>query len=337
MGDRRAGALFDLCAWLVPAAIAGAAVLMVLNGVRERSESVQTWRAATVAYGAAAVVCGVVATAAVARLTLTTLLAAAGPAPLSLARRVARVPRRARRWVGIAGRADVGRWIVAAGIAWWLWHLWPAAERALTTSADVAVGGGVLLFNFPGPKVQVLPLADGYYPAPRFALGSLLMVWLLTARAARTRGVAEVLRLAARWGAVVLLGLAMGWRLSDRQFNQYGIRRYQVAVLVALVETPLTLLVYLRLAALAWQHGERKVGGGLAAAALGTAALIAAPPAGLYMLRGLPRRSFDTDLAQLLVGVYVAVALAVGLLAASGLARLLVVLVAEPKKNLADG
>ena len=125
---------------------------------------------------------------------------------------------------------------------------------------------------------------------------------------------------------MVLVGLAVGWRLSDPQFHQYLLRRNHVAVLVTFVEAPLTFLVYLRLATLASVCGARRVGKTLLSAAFATPALMVAPPVAFYLLRGLPRRRFDTDLAHLVTGVYVVVALAVALLAASALLQLMVVL-----------
>jgi hypothetical protein len=51
----------------------------------------------------------------------------------------------------------------------------------------------------------------------------------------------------------------------------------------------------------------------------------------------LRRRQFDSDPAHLLAGLYMAAALAVGLLAVSALARLLVVLVAGRTIKVAAG
>ena len=329
--DRRAEAWLDWCAWLVPAAVAGGAALLVMNDVRDRGETVRAWRYATAAYGAAAVCCGVAATAAVARLAATALVAAAGGEAARGGRGVAALPGVMRRAVGRVARADVGRWMVVLGIAWWLWTLWPVARHALLKSSRDAVGGTVPYFNFPGPKVHVLPLVGSSYSnAPQYALDGLLLVWLLTAalRGAKGGGRDAVLRLAARWAAVVLVGLSIGWRLSDSQFERHGLRMQHLAVFVVGVEAPLTLLVYLHLAAVAAREGAKRLGRGLVALAFGVVAVMVTPPVVVYLLRGLRRRQFDSDPAQLLAGVYVAASLAVALLAASALVRLAVVLAA---------
>ena len=324
--DRRAEALLDTCAWLVPVVVAGAAALMVLHMQWQgEARMLRPWRVATLAYGAAAASCGVVATAAVVRLALTALSAAAGDGPAILARRAARLPRRLRRKLGLLSRADVARWLVVLGITWWLWNLWPAAGQALTRSSRDVVGGNIPYFNFPGPKVLILPLTHSYYPdVSRFALDTLLLVWLLTARGLTRRE--SILRPAARWASVVLIGLAIGWRLSDPQFEQRLLPLHRAAAITVCVEAPLTLLVYLHLASLASREGCRRLGRGLSALAVATTAMLVTPAVVVYLYRGLPRRVFDSDVAHLIAGLYVAASLAVALVAASALGRLAVVL-----------
>ena len=334
--DRRAEALLDTCAWLVPAVVAGAAALMVLRMQWDEDfRMLRAWYLATLAYGAAAAVCGVVATAAVVRLVMTALSAAAGGWPATLGRRAARLPRRVRRKLGLVTRADAARWLVVLGIAWWVWNLWPAAAHALTRSSRDSVGGTVPFFNFPGPKVLVLPLTNSYFPSvSQFALDTLLLVWLLTARGV-TRD-ESVLRPAARWAAVVLIGLSIGWRLSDPQFESGLLPLHRAAAIIVCVEAPLTLLVYLHLASLASRVAGRRLGRGLAALGVTSTVMLVTPAVVVYLYRGLPRRSFDSDTAHLVAGVYVAVSLAVGLLAASAQARLALVLLArrvEPVQN----
>jgi hypothetical protein len=324
--DRRAEALLDVCAWLVPAVIAAAAALTVLHMQWEgEARTVRPWRLATLAYGAAAATCGVIATAAVVRLALTALSAAAGDGPVLLARRAARLPRRVRRALGVLRRADVARWLVVLGIVWWLWNLWPAAAHALTRSSRDAVGGTVPFFNFPGPKVLIQPLTYAYYPVvSQFALDTLLLVWLLTARGVCRHE--SVLRPAARWAAVVLIGLAIGWRLSDPLFDRGLLPLHRAAVIIVCIEAPLTLLLYLHLAVLASRVGARGLGMALGTLAFVTTAMLVTPAVVVYLYRGLPRRAFDSDAAHLVAGVYVCASLAVALLAASALARLAVVL-----------
>jgi len=337
LGDRRAGALFDLCALLVPAAIAGGAALLVLNVTWGEHVSRRPWQLMTAVYGAAAVAGGVVATVAVVRLAATTLLAAAGGGAASLAGSATRLPRLVRQWVQRLEAADLWRWLLVLGLAWSMWNLWAAAESSLFADSRDRVGGTVPSFNFPGPKVMVLSLVRTYPPTPTLALESLLIVWLLTCGRGGVGRAERVLRRAARWGAVVLVGLAVGWRLSDPQFERPYLQLHHHAVLIVLIEAPLTLLVYLHLALVARREGAAKVGRALAILAALAPVLMATPPVVTYLLRGLPRRQFDSDAAHLLAGAYTAVALAVGLVAASALARLLAVLVARPEKNRPGG
>ena len=337
LGDRRAGALFDLCALLVPAAIAGGAALLVLNVTWGEHVSRRPWQLMTAVYGAAAVAGGVVATVAVVRLAATTLLAAAGGGAASLAGSATRLPRLVRQWVQRLEAADLWRWLLVLGLAWSMWNLWAAAESSLFADSRDRVGGTVPSFNFPGPKVMVLSLVRTYPPTHTLALESLLIVWLLTCGRGGVGRAERVLRRAARWGAVVLVGLAVGWRLSDPQFERPYLQLHHRAVLIVLIEAPLTLLVYLHLALVARREGAAKVGRALAILAALAPVLMATPPVVTYLLRGLPRRQFDSDAAHLLAGAYTAVALAVGLVAASALARLLAVLVARPEKNRPGG
>lgn len=162
----------------------------------------------------------------------------------------------------------------------------------------------------------------------------MLLVWLLTAARSGAPQAMQALCAAARWATVVLVGLALGWRLSDPQFDQWALRARHAAVLVVGLEAPLTLLVYLHLAGIARQQGARRLGRGMAALGAAATALIAAPPVLAYLLRGLKWREYDSYLAQSLVGAYVAVALAVGMLAAAALVRLAVLLVVKQVRAL---
>jgi hypothetical protein len=224
-------------------------------------------------YGAAAAACGTVATVAVVRLAVTALLAAAGDGGAEMFGRAARLPRLARRWLAGFASADLWRWLLVLGLTWWLWSVWGVMDSSLFSASRDRVGGAVPWLNFPGPKVTVVPLARSYDPAPKFALESLLMVWLLTSGRSVAGGTGTVLRAAARWAAVVLVGLALGWRLSDRQFEQSALLPQHLAVLVVLIEAPLTLLIYLHLAAVARQEGAAKLGRSLAALAIAAPAV----------------------------------------------------------------
>lgn len=326
--DRRAGALLDWCVWLVPAVVAGAAVLMVVHVLGQGElRSIRPWLLATTLFGAAAVACGVGATVAVVRLAVTALAAAAGDTPAVLARRVARLPRRLRRTLGVLSGGDAARWLVVLGITLWLWNMWPAAAQAMTRSSHDRVGGAIPYFNFPGPKVHVMPLVHNYFPTvSRFPLDALLIVWLMTARGIGRPD--RSTRSAARWAAVVLIGLSVGWRLSDSHFDAGILPLHHAAVLTVAVEAPLTLLVYVHLATLARDLGARRLATQLGVLALAVTGLLLTPAVGWYAFRGLPRRAFDSGPALLASGVYVAAALAVALLAASAVARLGLLLLA---------
>jgi hypothetical protein len=228
------------------------------------------------------------------------------------------------------------RWLLVLGLAWWLWNLWAATESSLFIGSRDRVGGTVPWLNFPGPKVTVLPMINPYRTEVTTVLESLLMVWLLTCGGRGTGRADDVLRAAARWAAVVLVGLAVGWRLSDPQFQLPYLEPHHLSVLVVLVEAPLTLMVYLHLAAVARREGAAKLARTLAILAMAVPPLMATPPILMYVFRGLRRWQFDSDLAHLVAGLYVAAALAVGLLAASAVARLLLVLVTGQQKKLAD-
>lgn len=335
--DRRAETLLDTCVWLVPAVVAGAAALIVMNRAwngESRLDDVSglhPWRLATAGYGAAAVVCGVVATAAVVRLVAATLGAAAGGRAAGITRHAAGIPQFLRDRLRQLTRDDAARWLVVLGIAWWLCNLWPVAKDAVDRFAGDGVGGSVPFFNFPGPKVHLVPLAHSYYrPVAQFALDSLLLVWLLTAGDLGARaGRGSALRLATRWSATVLIGLVIGWRLADPQFDQHRLMRSHAAVLIACVEVPLTLLLYLHLAQMASSAGARKLGRGLATLAFATVSVMLMPPAAMYLFRGLRRREYQSDAGLLAAGIYTAASLAVALLAASAITRLAVILLAK--------
>ena len=245
---------------------------------------------------------------AVVRLAVTALLAAAGDGAADVFGGAARLPRLARRWLARFATSEIWRWLLVLGLAWWLWSVWAVTDSSLFRASRDRVGGAVPWLNFPGPKVTVLPLAKTYDPAPKFALESLLMVWLLTSGGSRggrrqcsRAGGGEVGQHRAGGAGTGMAPVRPAVRTvrplaaPPRSFDSHG-------------GGALTLLIYLHLAAVARQEGAVKLGRSLAARGGCGAVLMATPPVVTYLLRGMGRRQFDSDAAHLLAGVYVAAA-----------------------------
>jgi hypothetical protein len=121
------------------------------------------------------------------------------------------------------------------------------------------IGGLAPALNMPGPKLWAIPLLQrpiGRQPqmpgiiGTRVAIASLIAIWLITTPSSLpTLASMQRLRCATRWGCVLLFGLA--WGAMTATVEIWGdLPRYRL-MLLAFVELPGTLLLYLYLRAIA--------------------------------------------------------------------------------------
>jgi hypothetical protein len=156
-------------------------------------------------------------------------------------------------------------------------------EMVLWYHARIGVAGSLPFFNYPGPKVwatAIVPELGGaqYWNELRstslLALLNITAVWLLTLRIGPDAEVfpeprlhprpdlTELLRLAARWSAVLAVGAAAGcvagWQAlrSDNYYLREEGRGKFFAIALLTCELPATLLLYWHLAATARRLGH---------------------------------------------------------------------------------
>ncbi|HZN68487.1 MAG TPA: hypothetical protein VFB66_24600, partial [Tepidisphaeraceae bacterium] len=271
--DRRR--LFDLLRWMVPAVVAGGAILFSIDTLRDDAPFLKhagNRFAIAAAYGVAAVTCGIIATAAVGSLALT-FCGAALPDAWRLLSGSRRFVRASYRWLATAGGLRVRFGCVAAGLVLLVLVAVPGNDRVLWFNARVGLGGNLPFYNFPGPKLfaaaAVPELGQEQYWHPivsRTLLVALNVaaIWLLTTRLDGREG--WVLRGLVRWLPVASVGAALGvagaWRASvPPSYSAYFVnplngplRSEFFASVTVLCELPVTVLIYAYLSRLAARY-----------------------------------------------------------------------------------
>jgi hypothetical protein len=268
MGDRRATLGLGACVIAVPILIVFA-VLLVGFGPLVRDDFTTPLRLSMMAFGAAALVVGVVGTTAVLRLACALSIAAFGGSWANIRLSSADFPRLLRR-VMVKLEDQWSRWCVVAGLLLWLCSVPLCIQNVLYTPIRFAFGGDVPLLNFAGPKVSSFSLVrcaaarvdqddQNTEPLPTStqltadAL-TLLAVWLVTAT---IPGVdpSPRRRWLTRYGVLAMLGASLGVVLAVNDVNSFGPSHFTLWSVVT-TEAPATFLVYTYLAGLAAQLGD---------------------------------------------------------------------------------
>jgi hypothetical protein len=302
---RERRALLDLLRWLVPSVVAAGALLIASTWFRDNGTPLfrgSNRFAVSVAYGVAAVTCGVVATAAVGSLAVA-YCAAAFPDAWRVASGTRRLARASWRWFSSADALRLRFGCVAAGLALLVLVAVLGNDRVLWYTARDTPTANLPFFNFPGPKLfasAALPemgretVWEAICSQTVLVVLNLAAFWLITVRLDRREGV--VLRALVRWLPVLSVGVAMGcgaaWQAAEsaRRASPLfsGVRRTAVFVVVTvLLELPSTFLLYAYLARLAALYaGGRSLHRQLRLAALAVPAVVLASLAVFTVSRG---------------------------------------------------
>src|SRR5262245_24885693 len=172
IGDARARRGFTISIWLVPLSIAGTLGLVVIDAMNMEWGAVRI--SFYVASGAVCVTAGLIATAGIARLTITVIRAAFTDWLAFATRAVARFPLVVGRLASAAGR-DSSRWSIVAGIIIWLATIPGLVNESLWQGTRFAAGGDHPYINLPGPKFTLGAVAlarlDSEYPYRKNHLG----------------------------------------------------------------------------------------------------------------------------------------------------------------------
>ena len=141
---------------------------------------------------------------------------------------------------GVVGCRRIGVVLLIGGSVW-----------ALAAGLRVDFRHGLLtnlpLTNWPGPKVAAAMLTADFPNQWRWGLPSVALPLLLTGAGVwlMTVGGTGPLRAATRWGTIAVLGAAVGMRLTDSPLPTVSPYTARTVQLVALIEIPATVLLYL--------------------------------------------------------------------------------------------
>jgi hypothetical protein len=283
-------AAFDRLAWLVPLVIFVAVVVLGGQWLWRRAFDVRGVPRSFVfvtgaTYGMVAMLVGVAASAAVA-----SLAAAYFHAAFPMVRRwITGARYAARRLRALRERVTNDRLralAIVAGCALLVIGMMLGLDQVLWFGTRSQTGANLPYLNFPGPKIWaaagVVPTAHGYDFDPLVGRTTLLAlnlvaVWLLTAAAAPSR-----LRLLARWVPIASVGIMLG--LVGQSYSRNTIRYYIgvdytsqfFAFVTVACEVPATLLLYLILARLARERGQRALAAKLNALGVAVCLFVAA-------------------------------------------------------------
>lgn len=270
--DRRR--IFDHLRWAVPAImLAGAAIMASDWLLDDASTAAAVGRdrlglLVSAAYGAAAVTCGMIATATVGSLAVA-FTSAGFPRAWRVVSGLRRSIRAGWRWGQSADTDRLRVAVMGVGLALLALSVIFGNEQVLWYVTRDAVGGNLPFYNFPGPKVWVsaaVPqLAQRYYWEPLVSRVTLLAlnlaaVWMITIafdEASRRWWLRRVLRWVAVAAVGVALGAAISWSSVRQEFDSLSrqFRSEYFAGVTVLCEVPATVLLYIYLARLAGRFG----------------------------------------------------------------------------------
>jgi len=272
--DRRR--LFERLRWMVPATILAGALLMGIGWLLTRTDWVYrppreiagSRLLVFAAYGAAAVSCGMVATAAVGSLAMA-YAASAFQGTRLLPSRLRDAARRVTQF----GPVDPQRLhyaAVAAGIVLLLLVTLLATDEAPWSAARESPSGNLPFYSFPGPRlVAATPFLgrrtnwDPLVSSITLVALNLAAVWLITLRppGSATTGPdlhRDRLRTLTRWSSVFATGAALAtaaaWESMEGRGGPYfrpGLRPEFFALAIVLCQTPPTAMLYACLARIA--------------------------------------------------------------------------------------
>jgi hypothetical protein len=265
--DRRRA--FELLRWAVPATIVAGVLLMGIGWLFARAQG--TFRGPSdvigprllvfAAYGAAAVSCGMIATAAVGSLAASYAGSALQWRPAALTR----VPEMGRRAFGFASGHE-GRLHYAAvpsGLLLLLVVTVLATDEAPWSATRQYPSGNLPFYGFPGPRlVAATPFLgrlsnwDPLVSCMTLVALNLAAVWLITLRPAGAPR--DRLRPLTRWASVFATGAALAtataWESMEGhggRFLRSGLRPEFFALATVLCQVPPTILLYACLARIA--------------------------------------------------------------------------------------
>jgi hypothetical protein len=272
--DRRR--LFERLRWMVPATILAGALLMGIGWLLTRTDWINrppreiagSRLLVFAAYGAAAVGCGMVATAAVGSLAMA-YAASAFRGTRLLPSRLCDAARRASRF----GPVDPQRLhyaAVAAGIVLLLLVALLATDEAPWSAAREFPSGNLPFYSFPGPRlVAATPFLgrrtnwDPLVSGMTLVAFNLAAVWLITLRppGITTSGPdrnRDRLRTLTRWSSVFATGAALAtaaaWESMEGRNGPYfrpGLRPEFFALAIVLCQAPPTAMLYACIARIA--------------------------------------------------------------------------------------
>jgi hypothetical protein len=302
---------FERLAWFVPGAIAVGAGLLAIGWWQSDArnsilESRQTQMIVGAVYGTIAMACGVAAIAAVA-----SLAGAYFQLGFPDARRsIVLVRSIRRRVVGLLRRINAQRARrlgIAAGLILILLVLILGNDQVLWMSARRGIGGNIVYFNFPGPKIftaaMITEMRGPYEWQPLISQTTalaleLLAVWLITIPLLEGPVRRDRLRRWFRWGTPLLIGGSLfAMAAVDREISK-GLRdvfyvasktdRTTSEFFAALMlgcEFPLTLLLYAMLGRLARELDRPGLGRQFLGITLSMVGLLAMSGAGMALSR----------------------------------------------------
>ncbi len=287
--DPTAKAGLTLCAVTVPVLMAMAVPMLLLDLQQWRDLPAVTQFLLAGGYGAAAMTCTLVSFGCLARLSVVYgRRAVIDVSPL------VECMTAGLRWLIDAVRAHAVTLALFLGCAVWLYATWQSLGSLAWMPRRASVLGDLPFFNFLGPKVlgdyiaRFSYVSGGSYRTSSVVRNTplllmtldLLAIWLMTTTSAPgvwPRRLATMVR----WyptllvGAFMAIGLAIGPLTNDANAVLSRQSKFML-LLIASIELPTTLLLYLHLAFLADHAKQRKVAHGLLLSGAAAALLMAA-------------------------------------------------------------